>query len=122
MEDLKMKKLRADLPRDKDIRSEYDRLIDLYSGVKIEDLSRAAKLISRAAFLAVTIDRLEKDISENGYEDSYKNGENQFGKKESAAAKLHVSYTKNYLAVTKQLNDMLLKGQQDESGDAFDEF
>jgi len=114
------KALKAALPDDEAVRSEYDRLIKLFKTAPKEKLALARKLLSRAAFLAVTIDELERDISENGYEDEYRNGEFQYGKKKSAAAELHVSYTKNLLAVMKQLNDML--DIKSGGGDPFENF
>lgn len=115
------KALRAALPDDEAVRMEYDRLIKLFKTAPKDRLSLARKLISRAAFLAVTIDELEKDILENGYEQEYQNGENQKGMKKSAAADLHVSYSKNLFAVMKQLNEMLdVKGSG--GGDSFESF
>ena len=113
--------LKEALPDDEAIRLEYDRLIKLFKAAPKDKLALARKLISRAAFLAVTIDELEKVIAENGYEDEYQNGEFQKGKKKSAAAELHVSYSKNLFAVMKQLNDMLdTKGGT--GGDSFESF
>lgn len=117
------KKLKAALPDNEAIRDEYSRLMSLYKTAPKEKLALARKLISRAAFLAVTIDEFEKDIADNGYEDEYQNGANQSGKKKSAAAELHVTYTKNLLAVMKQLDDMLnVSGGPPTRGDAFERF
>lgn len=115
------KVLKAALPDDEAIRAEYARLMALFKKAPKEKLALARKLISRAAFLAVIIDDLEKDISENGYEQEYQNGEFQWGKKKSAAAELHVTYSKNLFSVMKQLNDMLdIKGTG--GGDSFENF
>ena len=115
--------LRAALPDDVDIAIEYDRIMTIFRDAKKDRLDLARKLVSRAAFLAVTIDRLERDIAENGYEEEYQNGEFQKGKKKSAAAELHVTYTKNLLAVMKQLHDMLdISGGPPGGGDAFERF
>jgi hypothetical protein len=115
------KMLMAALPDDESIKFEYNRLMQLFKTVPKDKISLARKLISRAAFLAVTIDELEKDISKNGYEEEYRNGEFQYGKKKSAAAELHVTYTKNLIAVMKQLNDMLdIKSAG--GGDPFESF
>lgn len=110
------------LPEDEQVRAEYDRLIALFKKAPKEQLSLARKLISRVAFLSVMIDRLELDITTYGYEEEYQNGANQSGKKKSAAAELHVSYTKNLMAVMKQLNDMLVPKDNIEAGDEFDKF
>ena len=108
------------LPDDESVKNEYDRLMKLFEPK--ERLSLARKLISRAAFLAVMVDRLEIDIIKNGYEEEYQNGANQSGKKKSAAAELHVSYSKNLFAVMKQLNDMLDTGGTPGGGDSFENF
>lgn len=115
--------LKAALPDDLEIGTEYSRLMAIFKNAPKDKLGLSRKLISRAAFLAVTIDRLEKDIAENGYEDEYQNGEFQKGKKKSAAAELHVTYTKNLLAVMKQLHDMIdVPGGAPTGGDAFERF
>lgn len=116
------KALLAALPDDARIKAEYNRLMLLFKKAPEKHLSLARKLISRAAFLAVTIDDLEKDIAENGYEDEYQNGATQSGKKKSAAAELHVTYSKNLFTVMKQLNDMLVSSGALEGGDDFDSF
>ena len=110
------------LPGSKEVRQEYKRLLDLFKNADQKQLELAKKEIARAAFLAVTLDKLERDIDENGYKEEYQNGENQKGVKESAAAKLHVSYTKNFLSVMKQLHDYLTPGTNEGAGDDFDTF
>lgn len=102
------------------IQAEYARLMALFKKAPKEKLALARKLISRAAFLAIAIDEIEKDITKNGYEQEYQNGENQKGMKKSAAAELHVTYSKNLFAVMKQLNDML--DVRAAGGDAFESF
>lgn len=110
-----------DLPDDKEIRGEYRRLLKLFENAPEQKLNLARKELARAAFLGVTIDRLEKDITMKGYEEDYQNGQNQKGKKKTAAADLHVSYTKNFLAVMKQLHGFLGAETGDED-DPFDSF
>lgn len=117
------KALRNALPDDDAIKAEYERLLAVYKKAPKGKLSLARKLISRAAFLAVTIDNLEKEITRNGYEEEYQNGANQSGMKKSVAADLHVSYTKNLLAMMKQLNDMFdVQSVPPVRGDAFERF
>lgn len=113
--------LKAALPDDEAIRAEYARLMMLFKKAPKERLALARKLISRAAFLSIAIDEMEKDITENGYEQEYQNGEFQRGMKKSAAAELHVTYSKNLFAVMKQLNDML-DVTTAAGGDAFESF
>ena len=106
------------LPDDPEVKREYRRLQKIFESAPEQKLELAGKLISRAAFLSVQCDRLERDIVENGYGETYQNGANQMGKKKSAAAELHVSYTKNLSSILKQLHDML--GGSDGGGDLFD--
>ena len=113
--------LKAALPDDEAIRAEYARLMMLFKKAPKERLALARKLISRAAFLSIAIDEMEKDITENGYEQEYQNGEFQRGMKKSAAAELHVTYSKNLFAVMKQLNEML-DVTTAAGGDAFESF
>ncbi len=119
---VKIEKFMRDLPDDKEIKREFKRIFTLFQDAPEKQLELAGKEISRAAFLAVTIDRLEIDISRNGYEEPYQNGAYQTGKKKTAAADLHVSYTKNFLAVMKQLHSVLGAMEEESAGDSFDEF
>ena len=66
-------------------------LLKLFENAPEQKLNLARKELARAALLGVTIDRLEKDITMKGYEEDYQNGQNQKGKKKTAAADLHVS-------------------------------
>lgn len=110
------------LPNSKEVRNEYKRLLILYKNADEKQLELAKKEIAQAAFLAVTLDKLAREIDENGYKEGYQNGENQRGVKESAAAKLHASYMKNFLAVKKQLHEYLSTDTDKLEGDAFDNF
>lgn len=120
------------LPDDEEIRSEYDRLMTLYKDAPPATLSLYRKLISRAAFLSITVDRLERDIAENGYQQTYNNGGGQSGTKKSVSADLLPNYVKLQLAVTKQLHEALTNPDnmaEDElvawlkkNGDEFDRF
>ena len=111
------------LPNDNDIIAEYKRLHKLFEDLPEKHLAIARKLLSRAAFLAVTLDRLEADVVENGYTEKYQNGENQSGIKKSSAAELHVTYSKNLVMVMKQLTDLLPKaGDIPDGADSFDRF
>lgn len=109
------------LPEDEEIRAEYDRLMTLYKDAPPATLSLYRKLISRAAFLAVTCDRLERDIAAHGYQQAYNNGGGQSGLKKSTAADLLPNYVKLQLAVTKQLH-AALKNAMPEEEDELIEF
>lgn len=96
------------LPDDERIKNEYKRLLKIYTRAGAEDkLKLARKLIARAAFMAITLDDLEREISKEGVTEEYQNGANQKGIKKSAKAEVYNTTMKSYTAVMKQLNDML---------------
>ncbi len=120
----KQDKVKKALPDDKEIKQEYERLFDLFANADEDQLELAKGEIAQAAFLKVTLDRLSDDVVVNGFVEEYQNGENQSGKKESTAAKLHNQYMKNYVSVMKQLHDFLdkIKPQETVEGGDKDEF
>ena len=87
-----------------------------------KQLKLAQTEIKRAAFLTVLLEILEDDISKNGYEEEYQNGQNQRGKKKTVSADLYATYMKNLIAVMKQLHNVLDEAGNGDEGDAFDAF
>ena len=109
------------LPDDIRIKNEYHRLLKIYSRAREDRLKLARKLIARAAFMAIILDDLERDLSAEGVIEEYQNGANQKGLKKSANAEVYNTTMKSYTAVIKQLNDMLeVEGIR--SNDAFGTF
>ena len=70
--------------------------------------------------MSATLDELMNTINENGIKEEYKNGANQFGYKDSVEVKTYNAMIKNYMAVIKQLNDLL--PNQNNLKDEFDRF
>ena len=99
--------LQGALPKDEEIKREYSRLMTLFKGANPAAVALERKTIARTAFLAITIDRLEKDIAENGYREEYTNGANQRGYKKSVAADMLPNYTKLYFSAVKELREAL---------------
>lgn len=64
-------------------------------------------LVADAAFMAEQLEKLREHITEHGWSEEYKNGENQFGKKSSVEAEAYVKLQKSYASVIKQLTDLL---------------
>ena len=61
------------------------------------------------AFLIVHIEEQEKIINRDGTIEEYKNGQNQFGLKDSTASKVHDRMFNDFLKAKKQLDDILPK-------------
>lgn len=69
--------------------------------------SVCAGLIENSAFMRVTLEDLQEQISGGNLVDQYRNGENQFGLKQSANLQAYNALMKNYTVVMKQLLNML---------------
>ena len=74
-------------------------------------------LLENAEFLEQQLAQLRQIIEERGNAEDYKNGENQYGRKQSAEAGVYATYMKLYLAAVKQINDLIPA-----DGDKADEF
>ena len=60
-------------------------------------------LLQNAAFMKVTLDDLQEIINAEGATDTYQNGANQYGQKQSATLQSYNALLKNYTAVIKTL-------------------
>lgn len=92
--------------KDEAIKIEKRRLRGIFKNLDKNMLKTVDKLIDRAAFMAVSLRELEEIINIEGYTCEYKNGENQSGTKRSPEVDIHLSMTKNYTAVIKQLSEI----------------
>jgi len=88
-----------------DILRERKRLARIFAKMDENKRKVLDGVFDTAAFLRVQLKCLQQSIIADGHTDEYRNGENQSGTKESPAAKLHLSVTKNYTAVMKLLTD-----------------
>lgn len=94
-----------DPEKDKRIKKEIRRLKKIL-GKGDPKVDASARLIENAAFMAVGLEDLREEILETGWTEIYKNGENQTGRKKSAAADIYMTTYKNYLATVKQLAEI----------------
>ena len=77
----------------------------------------AQSLIENAAFMSITLDELKNDIKLYGVKETYVNGKDQYGFKESIESKTYNTMIKNYSNVIKQLIDLLPKEEQKNAGE-----
>ena len=89
------------------IYNEYLRIGSYYEGIDEIRFAMLFPLIRNAAFMRITLDDLADLINENGPIETYQNGENQHGMKQSAGLQSYNTTVKNYAAVIKQLFSML---------------
>lgn len=96
-----------ELSKQQRIKREIARLKKVFNNLDKNMLTTVGSLINRAAFMTVSLQELEEEINTNGYIAEYKNGENQFGEKQSDAVKTHLAMTKNLAVVIKQLAELV---------------
>ena len=82
----------------------------------------AIPLIENASYMKVELTHLKKYNIENGIKEFYMNGKGQFGYKESVESKTYNTMIKNYIAVIKQLNEILPKDKSINADDDFEDF
>ena len=108
--------------KDKKIKEEKQRLERLFINIDENKKELAKNLIENASFMAVTLSELKEHIKLYGVKESYMNGANQYGYKESVESKTYNNMIKNYMNIVKQLNDMLPEEKKINEDDEFDKF
>lgn len=89
------------------IMSETERIGLIYENLPDNQREVVAPLIQNAAFMKVTLEDLQEIINEEGVIDSYQNGANQSGTKQSATLQSYNSLIKNFASVQRQLIQLL---------------
>jgi len=95
-----------ELSKDDKIKKEIRRIKRALKDVDKNKLAVIEPIIKTAAFIAVSIPELEETINENGFVSEYKNGENQFGTKQSDEVKTLIAMQKNLCTAIKTLADI----------------
>lgn len=104
------------------IKKETKRLKKLFADLDENKKKMAEKLIENASFMSITLDELKEDIKVYGVKETYVNGKDQFGFKESIESKTYNTMIKNYMNIIKQLNDMLPENKTIDTGNEFLKF
>lgn len=91
----------------KRIENETKRLQEIFADIPERQRAVVDGLIDRAAFMRVSLEKLEESMRDEELVEVYKHGEDQYGLKQSAALQAHVSVTKNYSIVIKQLTALI---------------
>lgn len=109
------------MEKEKLINEECERLAKVYECLPENNKILAKRLIENAAFMHVTLEDLKTTINKEGVKEKYKNGNNQYGYKDSTEAKYYDKLVCDYSKIIKQLNDMLPKEEKPKT-DEFDGF
>lgn len=113
---------KALIEKNKNIKKETQRLKKLFRDLPENKHRMAEKLIENASFMSITLDELKEDIKIYGVKETYVNGKDQYGFKESIESKTYNTMVKNYMSIIKQLNDMLPEQKKINEDDEFEQF
>lgn len=80
----------------------------------------AMKLLSKAMFMEVELEKLQDILKEKGWTEEYQNGANQYGIKKSTEGDVYNTMIKNYTAVIAKLNDLVKEDAQQTSDELMD--
>jgi hypothetical protein len=101
----------AVLSKDKRIKKEITKLKRLLINIDEDRKKAVEQQIQNAAWMAVALEDIRKQIDLSGYVEYYQNGQNQSGQKESSLVRTYNSLIKNYNATIKQITDNLPENQ-----------
>lgn len=104
------------------ITNEKNKMLNIFKDLDDNTKKIATPLIENASYMKVELAHLKKYNIKNGIKEFYMNGKGQFGYKESVESKTYNTMIKNYIAVIKQLNDILPKDKTINSDDDFENF
>ena len=113
------------MDKDKRIRKEANRLkkFSKENGVDITKNEAVKSLISRAAFMKLSLEDLEAELNFNGWVEYFRQGKDQEPyERQRPTAATYVSLNGSYQKIIKQLTDLLPKAQKAEQSDGFEEF
>lgn len=113
----------ADLSKDERIAKEIRRLNGIYKDLSKREKAVIDGLIKRAAYMRVTLEDMEDDLSTNGFVELFTQSERTDPyERERPVARLYNTLNKNYQTIMKQLSDFVEKEPPKQETDGFDEF
>ena len=111
------------LEKQERVKKEERRLRRLFSKIDENKKKLVFTTIADVAFMTITMQDLRENIIREGTTVEYKNGENQYGTKQSPDAQLYLQMSQKLTAATKILIDCMPKTEKPiEKDDGFDDF
>lgn len=104
------------------IKRRIKELNEIFGNMDEDKKKVVTPLIDFAAHMEVNLKKLDEQLTEVGFVETYSNGENQTGKKESTESRAYSTMIKNYTGVIRTLLSCLPETEQPAAEDALDEF
>lgn len=108
--------------KQKRIKREVNRLKKLFKEIDENKKKLVQATIDDVAFLTVAMQDLRENIVRDGTTVEYKNGENQYGTKQSPDAQLYLAMSQKQAQAMKILLDCMPKSQPIPKNDGFNDF
>ena len=109
----------AKMKKETRIKRRYQELQETYANLPEHKKIIAEPLIRNAAFMEIELEDLAQLIAETGSVEEYKNGENQYGKKQSSSVQAYNQLMKSYNSINARLENMLPPESPKSKLDAF---
>lgn len=103
----------AKMLEDLEVCTEIERLTNIYKNIDADKAAVVKELIQNAAYSAVTLRELQKNITEYGAVQEYNNGGGQCGMRISPALQAYTKLIATYNGIIKQLVGLLPKSEQE---------
>lgn len=97
------------------IKKEVTRLRKIFDDLDYNKLQAVESLITNLAFISVSLVELQEIINQEGYVEDYRNSVGTLSRRQTEAVKVHISMTKNHMALIKQLVEIVPAAKKKES-------
>lgn len=110
------------LTKEELIKAEENRLTAVYKDMESKQNKVVSGLIRRAAFMRISLNEMEDDINQNGYTESFSQGNQEPYQRKRPVCELYNTMNTNYQKIIKQLSDLLPKAEVIKKDDGFEDF
>lgn len=93
------------MTKDERIKEELNRITELFNSLPEAQLELLRPLMQNAAFMKITLEDLQEQVKKDGPVETYTNGANQTGRKQSSALQAYDKIIKDYAGVMKTLSN-----------------
>src|SRR5690554_2955008 len=112
-----------ELSKDEKIKKEIRRLNRIYKKISKNEKAIIEGLIRRAAYMRITLEEMEEDLSINGYTEPFTQSERLDPyDRERPVARLYNTLNKNYQTIMKQLAEFVEHEPPKPKSDGFGDF
>lgn len=97
------------LAKQERIKKEINRLKRQFKDIPLDKKNLVMSTLKNVAFMTISMEDLEENIIRDGTTVTYKNGENQYGEKQSPDAQLYLQFSQKHTQAMRILLDCLPK-------------